>query len=461
MLDLRDYQSKAVEAVRDAYRNGSKAPLLVAPTGAGKTVIFSYITATAASKGNRTMILVHRAELLAQTHKALLKMGVPHGLVASGRTPDPTQTVQVASVQTLIRRLDKFPAPDLIIVDEAHHASAGSWQAIIKAYPNARLLGVTATPARLDGKGLSSSFDTLIHGPEVQTLIEQNWLCRPVYYAPSTVDMTGAKTTAGDWNRKEAEERTNKPKITGDAVTHYQRICAGAPAVVFCVSVAHAENVANAFNAAGYRAAVLDGTLTPEVRANRVNALASGDLQIITSCDIISEGFDLPRVTAAILLRPTQSLSLHLQQIGRVLRPSENKPRAYILDHVGNCLRHGFAEEPREWTLDGIKKKTKREQADDVEKYKQCPTCFAVHLPTPTCPQCCHTYEVKARTLDEVDGTLTELKVDFEAMRLAREERQRQGRAQSLDDLISLGKSRGYKNPQAWARYVFKGRRGR
>lgn len=461
MLDLRDYQSKAVEAVREAYRTGSKAPLLVAPTGAGKTVIFSYITATAAAKGNRTMILVHRAELLAQTHKALVKMNVPHGLVASGRTPDPTQTVQVASVQTLIRRLDKFPAPDLIIIDEAHHASAGSWQAVIKAYPNARLLGVTATPARLDGKGLSSSFDRLIHGPEVIDLIEQNWLVKPVYYAPSTVDMTGAKTTAGDWNRKEAEERTNKPKITGDAVTHYQRLCAGSPAVVFCVSVAHAQSVADAFNSAGYRAAVIDGTLAPDVRAERVNALASGELQILTSCDIISEGFDLPKVTTAILLRPTQSLSLHLQQIGRVLRPSENKPRAYILDHVGNCLRHGFAEETREWSLDGIKRKSKKEQADDIEKYKQCPTCFAVHLPAPTCPQCGHTHEVKARTLDEVDGTLTELEVNFEAMRLKREERQIQGRAQSVHDLIALGKARGYKNPQAWARFVFKGRRSK
>lgn len=459
MLDLRDYQSKAVEAVREAYRTGSKAPLLVAPTGAGKTVIFSYITATAAAKGNRAMILVHRAELLTQTHKALVKMGVEHGLVAAGRTPDPTQIVQVASVQTLIRRLDKFQPPDLIIVDEAHHASAGSWQTIIKAYPNARLLGVTATPARLDGKGLSASFDRLINGPEVIDLIEQGWLCRPVYYAPSTVDMTGAKTTAGDWNKKEAEERTNKPKITGDAVTHYQRLCAGSPAVVFCVSVAHAESVADAFNAAGYKAAVLDGTLAPEVRAARVSALASGDLQIITSCDIISEGFDLPKVTAAILLRPTQSLSLHLQQIGRVLRPSENKPRAYILDHVGNCLRHGFAEEPREWSLDGIKKKSKREKEDDVERYKQCPSCFAVHLPAPACPQCGHTYEAKPRTLEEVDGTLTELQVDFEAMRLKREERQRQGRAQSIDDLIALGRSRGYKNPQAWARFVFKGRR--
>jgi DNA repair protein RadD len=461
MLDLRDYQNKAVEAVREAYRTGSKAPLLVAPTGSGKTVIFSYITHAAAERGNRTMILVHRAELIVQTHKALQKMNVAHGLVASGRTPDPTQIVQVASVQTLIKRLDKFQAPDLIIVDEAHHASAGSWQAIIKAYPNARLLGVTATPARLDGKGLSTAFDRLIQGPEVIDLIEQGWLCKPVYYAPSTVDMTGAKTTAGDWNRKEAEERTNKPKITGDAVTHYQRLCAGSPAVVFCVSIAHAQSVADAFNSAGYRAAVIDGTLSPEVRAERVNGLANGDLQILTSCDIISEGFDLPKVTTAILLRPTQSLSLHLQQIGRVLRPSENKPRAYILDHVGNCLRHGFAEEPREWSLDGIKRKTKREQEDDVEKYKQCPTCFAVHLPAPACPQCGHTYEIKPRKLEEVDGTLTELEVNFEAMRIKREERQTQGRAQSLHDLIALGKSRGYKNPQAWARFVFKGRRSR
>jgi len=461
MLDLRPYQSVAVESVRNAFRTGKKRPLLVAPTGAGKTVIFSYITHHAFVKGHRTTILVHRAELLTQTHKALVKMGVPHGLVAAGKTPDPTQLVQVASVQTLVRRLDKFTTPDLIIVDEAHHACAGSWQKVMDAYPDAKILGVTATPQRLDGKGLSSAFDDLIRGPEVHDLISQGFLCRPIYYAPSTVDMSGAKTTAGDYNKAEAEQRVDKPTITGDAVTHYQRLCPGSPAVAFCTSIKHAEHVAQAFNAAGYKAAVLDGNLDPVERASRVHALANGRLHVLTSCDIISEGFDLPVVATAILLRPTQSLSLHLQQIGRVLRPAPGKERAIILDHVGNCLRHGLAEEVREWSLDGAKKRKKKDASDDVTAHRQCPQCFAVHLPAPICPQCQHVYALKERTPEQVAGTLHQLQVDMEALKAIRERKMQQGKAQSLDDLIALGKARGYKNPVAWAKHLIRARQAR
>jgi superfamily II DNA or RNA helicase len=462
MLDLRDYQRRAVDAVREAFRSGKRRPLLVAPTGAGKTVIFSYITANASLKGHRTTVLVHRAELLTQTSKALQKMGVSHGLVAAGKTPDPTQSVQVASVQTLVRRLDKFPRPDLIIVDEAHHACAGSWQKVMEAYPSARILGVTATPQRLDGKGLSSAFDDLICGPEVIDLITAGWLSRPVYYAPTTVDMTGARTTGGDWNRADAEAKTDRPTITGDAVTHYRKLCDGVPAIAFCTSVKHAEHVAQAFNAAGYKAAVLDGSLAPAERASRVAQLGNGGLNLLATCDIVSEGFDLPLVTAAILLRPTQSVSLHLQQIGRVLRPAAGKGRAFILDHVGNCLRHGLAEEPREWSLDGAKKRKKgTAPADDVAAHRQCPACFCVHQPAPICPQCQHVYEVKVRNLEQVDGTLEELKVDLAAMRAMKAKRQEQGRAQSLEELIALGKARGYKNPAAWAKHLFHARRAR
>ncbi len=461
MLDLRDYQLRAVDAVRDAFRQGKKRPLLVAPTGAGKTVIFSYITGSSFRKGLKTTILVHRAELLTQTHKALERMGVSHGLVAAGKTPDPTQAVQVASVQTLVRRLDRFQTPDLIIVDEAHHACAGSWQRVMDAYPAARILGVTATPQRLDGKGLSSAFDCLIRGPEVHDLISQGWLCRPVYYAPTTVDMSGAKTTAGDYNRADAEARVDKPTITGDAVTHYQRICPGAPAVAFCTSIRHAEHVAQAFNAAGYKAAVLDGNLDPVERAARVHALANGRLHVLTSCDIISEGFDLPLVTTAILLRPTQSLSLHLQQVGRVLRPAPGKERAYILDHVGNVLRHGLAEEIREWSLEGAKKRKKKDATDNVAAHRQCPACFCIHTPAPLCPQCQHVYAVKERVPEQVAGDLHELQVDMEALRAIRDKRMEQGRAQSLDQLIALGNARGYKNPVAWAKHLYAARQRR
>ncbi len=454
MFSLRPYQSQAVDQVREAFRAGRRRPLLVAPTGSGKTVIFSYVTANAAAKGNRTLVLVHRAELLNQTHAALSQLEVPHGLIAAGKTADHSHLTQVASVQTLIRRLDHVRPPDLIVIDEAHHATAGAWATVLARWPNARVLGVTATPQRLDGKGLGEVFDDLIRGPEVTKLIEGGYLCKPVYYAPKTVSMDGVHKVAGDFNRAEMAERMDKPTITGDAVTHYRKYAEGQPCIVFCTGIKHAEHVAQAFNAAGYRFAVLDGTLSPEERAARVASLGSGRLHGLVTVDIVSEGFDLPIVACAILLRPTASLSLHLQQIGRVLRPAANKPRAVILDHVGNCRRHGLAEEVREWSLDGIKRRGKRGPQDDVADTRQCPECFAVHTPSPTCPQCLHVYEIKDRIPDVVDGELEELK----AREAVKQRKREQGTAQSLEDLIKVGKARGMKNPYGWAHNVFKAR---
>jgi superfamily II DNA or RNA helicase len=416
--------------------------------------MFSFITASAAAKGNRTLILVHRAELLEQCHRALDSMDVPHGLIAAGLTPERHQLTQVASVQTLIRRFDRVVPPDLIVIDEAHHATAGAWASVVAQYPEARVLGVTATPQRLDGKGLGQVFDDLIRGPEVADLIDQGFLARPIYFAPKTVSMDGVRTTAGDYNRADIAERMDRPTITGDAVTHYRKYCDGHPCIVFCTGIKHAKHVAAAFNAEGYRFQVIDGTLVKEERARRVLDLSSGTLQGLVSVDIVSEGFDLPCVSTAILLRPTASLSLHLQQIGRVLRPSPGKQRAVILDHVGNCRRHGLAEEVREWSLDGIKKRAKRGPQDDVQSTRQCPDCFAVHTPSPQCPQCLHVYEIKDRIPDVVDGELEELK----AREAVRSRKREQGTAQTLEDLIKVGKARGMKNPYGWAHNVFKAR---
>ena len=454
MFPLRPYQQAAVDQVREAFRAGRRKPLLVAPTGSGKTVMFSYVTASAAAKGNRTLILVHRAELLEQCHRSLASMDVPHGLIAAGLTPDRNQLTQVASVQTLVRRFDRVVPPDLIVIDEAHHATAGAWASVLAQWPQARVLGVTATPARLDGKGLGQVFDDLIRGPEVTKLIEDGYLCKPLYYAPKTVSMDGVHKVAGDFNRAEVAERMDKPTITGDAVTHYRKYAEGQPCIVFCTGIKHAENVTAAFNASGYRFKVIDGTLAKEERAARVAALGSGQLQGLVSVDIVSEGFDLPCVAVAILLRPTASLSLHLQQIGRVLRPAANKPRAIILDHVGNCRRHGLAEEVRDWSLDGVRKRVRKGQQDDVADTRQCPECFAVHTPSPTCPQCLHVYEIKDRIPDVVDGELEELK----AREAVKQRKREQGTAQSLEDLIKVGKARGMKNPYGWAHNVFKAR---
>ncbi len=456
---LRPYQQDIIGEVRQAISHGKRAPLVVSPTGSGKTVMFSHIAHGAGQKQKRVWILVHRAELVDQTSRTMREIGIHHGVIAAGWPIDPLPHVQVVSVQTVVRRTSGLIPPDVIIVDECHHAAAGTWGKILQAFPKAVRLGFTATPERLDGKGLADTFDTLIRGPEVAWLIEQGFLTQPKYYAPpNQINLDGLHVRGGDFARDELAKEMDKPTITGDAVAHYHRLCPGAPAVAFCASVAHAEHVAQAFAAAGYRAAVLDGNLDRQERRARVRGLADGSIQVLTSCEIISEGFDIPTVTAAILLRPTKSLGMHLQQVGRVLRVAPNKPHAIILDHVGNCLRHGLAEEEREWSLEGRKKKAKKSgDDDDAPPVRQCPKCYACHVPAPHCPECGHTYEIKVRQIEQQDGELVELNAAW----MAKQRKQERSQAETFEELVALGKSRGYRNAYFWAKRVWNSRQHR
>lgn len=458
MITLRDYQDELASKIRNAFRTGKKAPMAVAPTGAGKTVLFSYIARGASEKGNSVMILLHRQELVDQTCRTLRTFGVDHGVIAAGRSPDRTHLVQVASVQTLLRRLQYYK-PGLIIIDECHHAVAGSWRKIIAAYPNARILGTTATPERVDGKGLGEVFDDLIMGPEVSWLIEQGHLSKPLYYAPpQAADLSHLRVARGDFDQRDVAKAMDNKAITGDAVDHYAKLCRGVPAVAFCASVAHAEHVATEFESAGFRAATIDGNMDKEERREVVRMLGDGRLNVLTSCEIINEGFDLPIVAAAILLRPTMSLGLHLQQIGRVLRPAPGKERAIILDHVGNLARHGLAEDEREWSLEGRKKKKKRKAEEEADvQVRQCLQCFCCHTPAPTCPQCGFVYHVKERKIEVVEGELVQL--DAEALK--RQRRAEQAKAETLEDLVAYGRSRGYNNPLGWAKHVLHARQGK
>lgn len=484
MIQLRDYQLNLVQDIRGAYRSGKRSPLVVSPTGSGKTVLFTYIAQGTSQKGNSVVILVHRQELVDQTCRTLHAFGVPHGVIAAGRTPDRSLPVQVASVQTYVRRLGIFK-PALIIADEAHHATAGSWRKVIDANPQARVLGVTATPERLDGRGLGEVFDELVRGPEVKDLIRANHLTPPVYYAPpQSADLSSISIKRGDFDQREIAAAMDKPAITGDAVEHYARICRGDPAVAFCTSIAHAKHVADQFNAAGFRAATIDGNMDRDRRREVVRMLGAGLLDVVTSCDIISEGFDIPRMVAAILLRPTMSLGLHLQQIGRPLRTYPGKERAVILDHVGNLARHGLAEDVRDWSLEGRPKKSKRKKDDEPDvSVTQCPSCYCCHSPAPECPECGHVYEVKSRQIEQVDGELKMIDglVDDHHRRCAncstvhsrwdhkcptcshyvdpvRQRKAEQGSAQTFDDLVALGRRRGMNNPSGWARHVINSR---
>ena len=452
-MQLRPYQQQAIADLRAAFRDGAHAPLLVAPTGAGKTVIIAAVLQGIAARGRSGIVLVHRRELIAQTSAKLTLADVPHGIIAAG-VPATDALIQIASVQTLARRLDRISAqPDLIVIDEAHHAAAKTWGKALTHWPEALRLGVTATPVRQDGRGLKAVFDCLVLGPSTADLISAGFLCPARIYAPPPVaDLSGLHRRAGDYAIDEAAERMDRPTVTGDAIAHYQRLAAGQRAIAFCCNVKHAEHVCAAFNHAGVEAATLLGCTDPLRRDATVARFGAGELQVLATVDVVSEGFDIPAAGCAILLRPTQSLGLYLQQVGRVLRPAPGKAAAIVLDHVGNVHRHGWPDDPRDWSLDDRLKRAGA-AGPPAPSVRTCEVCFAAFKPAPACP-CCGTHaKLSAREIQQRDGELQELK--REAVQQRTTERKK---AHTLQQLIAVGQARGMRNPVGWAKHVHNAR---
>lgn len=456
MIQLFDYQQKGVDDIRNAFRTNDNV-LFVLPTGGGKTVVFSEIARLSVSKGSNVLILVHRIELLRQTSKALNKSGVKHGIINPKYTPSRFEKVQVASVQTLVKRLDQIDPPDLIIVDECHHAVSSTYKKITDYFFDARTLGVSATPIRSDGKGLNDCYDEIVSGPQISELIKRKRLVKPVMYAPPTnINFSKIKIVRGDYDKKEMLEIIDKPTITGDAVKHYTKLCPKTPAVAFCISIEHAEHVANEFRSAGYSAYSVDGTMDDETRTRILNGLGNGSVDVVASCDLISEGTDIPAIGCAILLRRTLSMSLYLQQVGRALRTVEGKTQAIILDHVGNYKLHGFPEDDREWSLEGTKKgKRGKQEREETLKVSQCESCYAVFEPAPICPICGEVQKRRDNMIEQVDGEL-ELITEAQKIAIKQSKRIEIARAKKLEDLQELEKKYGYK--RGWANHLFKSR---
>jgi DNA repair protein RadD len=448
-VTLRPYQQQAVAEIRQAYQQRHRSVLFVLPTGGGKTVVFSHIAEQAAAKGSRICVLVHRQELLRQASASLRGLGVRHGLIAAGHGMDLSAPVQVASVQTLARRLQKIPPElfQLLVVDEAHHSNAGTWAKVLAHCARAKVLGVTATPIRCDGRGLGEWYSALVMGPTPAELTAAGYLAPARVLAPPIgFDARGLRKRMGDYDLKQAAGELGGKAIIGDCLTHYRRYLDGQTAIAFCCSVAHAEAVAALFNEHGVAAASIDGTMDSQTRERLLADLGAGRLKVLTSCALIGEGVDVPSVAGCILLRPTQSVSLHLQMIGRCLRPQEGKT-AVILDHVGNTARLGHHLETREWTLEGVPKRD-RQAAPSV---RVCPKCFSC-MPSAkqVCEDCGHEFQVEKRGLVHVEGELVEVQ--------QRERRREQATAQTIEDLIAIGKRRGMKNPKGWARHVMAAR---
>ncbi len=452
---LRDYQTAIISQVRAHMVAGQKSIIVVAPTGSGKTLLTASMLGTAASKGMPSWFTVHRRELIKQSTRTFSKVGVTHGIIAAGFVEDPRPLIKIGSVNTLARRFKKLAAPRLIIWDECHHIAAAGWAAIHEAFPDAFHVGLTATPERLDGKGLGKYFKVMVNGPSVAWLIENNYLSPYKIFVPPGLSVAGMHTRMGDFVKSELSEAADKPTITGDAIKHYQAHASGKRAVVFCVTIEHSKHVVEQFNAAGIRAEHVDGETDQEIRDAAIKRFESGETLVLSNVDLFGEGFDLPAIEAVILLRPTQSLGLYLQQVGRGLRVSPGKTHAVILDHAGNCERHGLPDDERTWSLAG--RQGQGRAGSSALSVKVCPKCFAAQkVGESRCGYCGFEFVVEAREIEQAEGDLVEINAEE-----LRKRRQELTKADGEEDLIAIAKKRGYRRPELWARHVLMQRRAR
>ena len=466
MIDW-SHQAKLIDACRKEFAQGHKSVLLQLATGGGKTRIFTTITKKAVENGNSVLILVHRRELLAQASDALINLGVMPSYIASGvKMGD--NPVKVASVGTLLSRIKKgvkVPQPSLIIPDEAHHATASQWKFIFSFFPNARILGVTATPSRTDGTGLKDIFQSMVcgdkYGASTKELIRKGVLSPyEIFSQPLAVDLLNVRVSSnGDYDKDELADALKS--VIGCEVAEYKKHLHGKPSIAFYPIVETAEIGAEKFKNAGYRAVSLDGKMKTSERKKAIADLGNGNLDVITSCDVISEGTDIPVVVGALLLTKTKSIIKYLQQVGRALRSAEGKSHAIILDFVGNVGIHGLPCEDREWSLEGVKRG--KSQREITERITQCDRC-SHHFLTKNraCDRC--GWEIDFTEKREAifeNGELISVSIEhFEKVQLQLkfQKKREDAQAKSLEQLIALGVSRGYSNPHGWAMHKLKAR---
>ena len=437
MIELYDYQKELVEKARNAYKDGYKAPCIVAPCGAGKSVMIAEIVRLATSKKQHVLFLVHRKELLEQIENTLKHNDVDMEYVTLGM------------VMTVVRRLDKYPQFDLIVVDENHHTLANSYKKILEHF-NTRVIGFTATPVRLNGDGLGEVNDILIETVNAKWLIENKRLAPYKYYSFNLIDKDALKkSSTGDYTT-DSMDKALGATIFGGVVKHYQKLIDGQKTIVYAHSIEYSKMFAQQFNDAGIPAAHIDGTTNKSEREKIINDFRNGTVKVLCNVDLIGEGFDVPDCTAVMLLRPTESLSLHIQQSMRPMRYQPDKV-ATIVDHVGNVYVHGTPDLEREWTLDKKKKKRKRESVDSVPIWT-CPQCFCSYLKQNgqlriKCEECGYIEEIERANEKVIDETV-------ELTLVEQEEVLDWKQAKSYRQLVKIAKQLGYKT--SWAAFKAK-----
>lgn len=376
---LRSYQTQLVKDLYVKLSQGHRRVAIIAGTGAGKTVIGGKICADTAARGLRLMFLVHLDVLVGQTYEKMQAFGLRCGFIKAGWKEDPDAPIQIASVQTMEKRgWWRDWKANVVFFDEGHTTvfSQIGQEILYDTHPRAVHLAMTATPYRLGREQLGDHMQTFVASPVPAELQRRGFLAPMQYYgvpSDSQIQLDGVRTVAGDFDERDLKNACDRPELIQRIVEEWQRLTPGKRTIAFCVDVEHARHVADAFLAAGVPAAVVDGSTPIKERQRLYRALGSGELLVLTSCNVISIGFDEPSVEVGLLLRPTQSRALHYQQVGRVLRisPATGKRCGIILDQANNLKRLGFPEDIQSYDLP-----TSRAPGESTSSpKKQCPTC--------------------------------------------------------------------------------------
>lgn len=437
-LILRDYQTQTIRDTQRAFIRGYSRPLIVLPCGAGKTVLFAYMAQSSQAKNKTVWFLVHRRELMQQTIDTFDKFNIPR------------DTIHIGMIASVANRLDRYPEPDFIIFDEGHHASATTWTRIVDKYPNAKICGLTATPARLDGKPLGKVYDSMVVGISARDLIVLGYLSQYKYFAPAVTDLSALKRKGSDFDRQQATELLSQRAVFGDVIKHWRDHADGLQTICYCSSIKHSQAMADEFQAEGINAVHFDGNTAPGERNEIISKFRSGEITILCNVDLISEGFDVPGCHCCILLRPTASTALFIQQSMRALRPQPGKT-AIILDHVNNYERHGLPDDDREWSLTDRIKPRKEYGEDGKLTVRQCPNCYFTYASAPVCPNCGYAAELTRQEIKNIkEIRLQEIKQNNRTKADKAVQDKTAAECKSLTELQAYARRRGYKSGWAW-----------
>lgn len=459
--ELRPYQHNAIAEIRRNIDAGKNRIMVSSPTGSGKGVMLSHIINLCHIKGSSVLFLVHREEILFQVSRYLEHHGIEHGIIKAGVKHQDRHSVQLASFQTIHRRMENpyIRKADVIIIDEAHHATAKTYLEVTNFYskPETIVLGFSATPSRQSGEGLGNFFDSMVQVATIKQLTDEGYLAPVRVFAPTKPDLKGVKLTAGDYNKKTLETAMNKASLVGDIVGHYQKYGENRKSVVFATGVKHSLAICSQFHAAGIAAAHVDGKTKKEERESILARFKAGMIQIIVNCYVYTEGVDVPDIGCVILARPTKSLPMYLQMVGRGMRTITGKTDCILLDHAGAVFEHGFPDEVETWELSTTRKTVNAKQEQRKQKESEpicCPACTYIYTKQLQCPNCGNIPTAKqiGKDIDYIDGVLGE--VVRKSKNKAKEPKV--DAASWYQQLLRFAIDRGYR--EGWTYYTFKDR---